>query len=235
MRYDGSSKQNREGMPVKLYSLPLSPFAARVRAVIHAKDLDVEIVQAPADWARSPDYRALNPLGRVPVLILDDGTALPESGVIVEYLEDAFPSPPLRPTGAADRARVRLITQIAENYVTTAMMPLFGLLDAKHRDHAAISAQFAKFDEALGQLEPLLAPGRYAFGDRLTTADAWLTPMRFAIGGLMAFAGRPDLLADHPAIAGYDAVAKADPHLGQVWTEMEEGLKLFMSRRAAEG
>lgn len=221
-------------MPVKLYSLPLSPFAARVRAVIHAKNLDVEIVEAPADRARSPDYHALNPLGRVPVLVLDDGTALPESGVIVEYLEDAFPTPPLRPTGAADRARVRLITQIAENYVTVAMMPLFGLLDARHRDHPAISAQFAKFDEALGHLERMLTPGRYAFGDRMTTADAWLTPMRFAIGGLMAFAGRPDLLADRPAIAGYDAVAKADPHLGRVWTEMEEGMKLFMARRGAK-
>lgn len=221
-------------MPVKLYSLPLSPFAARVRSVIYAKTLDIEIVQAPADWATSADYRALNPLGRVPVLVLDDGTTLPESGVIVEYLDDAFPNPPLRPAAAADRARVRFITQVAELYVTGAMMPLFDLFDAKTHDEAAIAAQRAKFDAALAQLERLLAPGRYAFGKHMTTADAWLTPMRYAIGGLMAFAGLPDLLDNYPAIAGYDAVARADPHLGRVWAEMENGLKAFMARRAAE-
>ncbi len=221
-------------MPMKLYSLPLSPFAARVRAAIYAKNLDVEILQAPADWATSASYRALNPLGRVPVLVLDDGTTLPESGVIVDYLDDAFPDPPLRPAAATDRARVRLITQVAELYVNAAMMPLFGLFDTATPDQAAIAAQLATFDRALGQLERLLTPGCYAFGDRLTTADAWLTPLRYAIGGLMAFAGKPDLLANCPAIAGYDAVAKADPHLGRVWAEMEDGLKAFMARRAAE-
>jgi glutathione S-transferase len=221
-------------MPVKLYSLPLSPFAARVRSVIYAKNLDIEIVQAPADWTTSADYRALNPLARVPVLVLDDGTTLPESGVIVEYLEDAFPNPPLRPAAAADRARVRLVTQVAELYVTGAMMPLFELHDTPTRDEAAIAVQLKKFDAALAQLERLLVPGRYAFGDRMTTADAWLMPMRYAIGGLMGFAGLPHLIDAYPAIAGYDAVARADPHLGRVWAEMEDGLKAFMTRRAAE-
>jgi len=154
--------------------------------------------------------------------------------VIVDYLDDAFPNPPLRPAAAADRARVRLITQVAELYVNAAMMPLFGLFDTRTPDQAAIEAQLAKFDEALGHLERLLTPGRYAFGGRLTSADTWLTPLRYAIGGLMAFAGKPDLLARFPAIAGYDAVAKADPHLGRVWAEMEDGLKAFMARRAAE-
>src|SRR4051794_6395479 len=110
---------------MKLISLPLSPFAARVRAAIHAKDLPVEIVAPPADWRTSPEYRKLNPLVRIPVLVLDDGTTLFESGVIVEYLEDAFPeSRPLRPQSALDRARVRLVTQLGEQYVLPAMTPL---------------------------------------------------------------------------------------------------------------
>ena len=137
---------------MKLYSLLASPFAARVRAAIYAKGLDVQIISPPSDWRTSPEYRKLNPLVRIPVLILDNGSSLPESGVIVEYLEDAFPQTPLRPNDAAERARVRLITQVAELYVQPAMSPLFRLFDTKDRDEAAIEAQISKFDATLRRL-----------------------------------------------------------------------------------
>src|SRR5690242_1734747 len=102
---------------MKLYSLPLSPYSARVRGAIYAKQLDIEIVMPPDGWRQSEEYRQLNPARRVPVLLLNDGTALPESRVIVEYLEDAFPAIPLRPKTAKDLAHVRLIAEVAELYV----------------------------------------------------------------------------------------------------------------------
>jgi glutathione S-transferase len=221
---------------MKLFSLALSPFAARVRVAIHAKHLPVEIVTPPSDWRTSPEYRKLNPLVRVPVLVLDDGTAVAESGVIVEYLEDAHPETSLRPRSARDLARVRFITQIAEQYVMTSMMPLFPLFDTKTRDEAAIAAQTAKLDGALKNLnEVLTTPGSYAVGDRLTTADAWLAPMRFTLDGLMNFSGRTELLANHKAVDAYIEVVHRDPHLGHVWREMEDGLKAFMASRASAG
>ncbi len=54
-----------------LISLPVSPFAARVRIAIYAKDLPVNIVPPPSGWPDSRQFRDLNPTGRVPVL-LDD-------------------------------------------------------------------------------------------------------------------------------------------------------------------
>src|ERR1700748_3414908 len=110
---------------MKLFSLALSPYAARVRVAVHAKSLPVEIVTPPSDWRTSAEFRKLSPLVRVPVLVLDDGTSVAESGVIVEYLEDAHPEVPLRPRSAQERARVRFVTQVAEQYVMTAIMPLF--------------------------------------------------------------------------------------------------------------
>jgi glutathione S-transferase len=175
----------------------------------------------------------LNPLVRIPVVILDDGTSLPESGVIVEYLEDAFPQVPLRPRDAAERARVRLVTQVAELYVQTQMNPLFRLFDTKERDAAAIEAQISKFDETLRQLNALLRPGEYAVGNRLTTADLWLAPQRMMLGGLMAWAGRTELLDGYDALIAYEDVARRDPFLNRVWQEMEEGVKIFMAERAA--
>ncbi len=218
---------------MKLISLALSPFAARVRAAVYAKDLPVEIVAAPADWRTSLEFRKLNPLARIPVLVLDDGSSLFESGVIVEFLEDAFPeSRPLRPRAPIDRARVRLVTQLAELYVIPAMMPLFGLFDTKTRDEAAISTQIAKLDTALKHLSDRLRPGTYAVGDSLTTADVWLAPLRYTLQGLMSFSGKTELLAAHPALEAYSEVAQRDPHLGRIWREMDEGLKAFMASRA---
>jgi glutathione S-transferase len=218
---------------MKLFSLALSPFAARVRVAVHAKKLPVEILAPPPDWRTSPEFRKLNPLVRVPVLVLDDGTSLAESGVIVEYLEDAYPETSLRPRSPKDLARVRFITQVAEQYVMPSIMPLFGLFDAKARDEAAISAAVAKLDSALRQLNGLLPPGSYASGDRLSTADAWLMPVRYSLEGLMNFSGRTELLDRHDAVRGYADVARRDPHLGLVWREMDEGLKVFMASRAA--
>jgi glutathione S-transferase len=218
---------------MKLFSLALSPYAARVRVAVHAKSLPVEIVSPPADWRTSAEFRKLNPLVRVPVLVLDDGTALAESGVIVEYLEDAHPEISLRPRPRQDLARVRFITQVAEQYVMTSIMPLFGLLDTKTRDEAAIAAQFAKLDGALKHLNDLLPQGTYAVGDRLTTADAWLAPLRFTLEGLMSFSGSTNLLDRHEAVKDYAEIARRDPHLGYVWREMDDALKSFMASRAA--
>ncbi|WP_119303815.1 glutathione S-transferase family protein [Dongia deserti] len=220
---------------MKLYSLPLSPYSARVRAAIYAKQLDIEIVMPPEGWRQSEEFRQLNPARRVPVLILDDGTALPESGVIVEYLEDAFPAIPLRPRHAKDLAHVRLVTTVAELYVMQALMPLFFLLDAKTIDSTAVTAGFDKLDAGLAHLETLLRPGAYAHGERISMADVWLLPVRFTLDGLMEFAKRPDLLDRYPAIAGYTDVVKRDAALGRVWQEMIDGLKAFYAARAAKG
>src|SRR3954462_13788122 len=55
----------------------------------------------------SPEYLKINPLGVIPTLILDDGRSLYESGTICEYLDDAYPDPPLRPADAYGRAVMR--------------------------------------------------------------------------------------------------------------------------------
>lgn len=174
----------------------------------------------------------LSPLRRVPVLVLDDGTSIPESGVIVEYLEDAYPAQALRPRSAEALARVRLVTQVAELYVFPAMMPLFSLFDAETKDLAAIDALLAKLDDSLGKLDALLTPGALAHPGQLTTADVWLTPLRFSLDGLMSFSGRSNLLDAHSRVEGYEEVVQSAPSLSRVWTEMTDGLKAFYARRA---
>lgn len=217
---------------MRLYSLPLSPFAARVRGAIYAKRLAVEIAAPPADWRTSETFRTLNPIRRIPVLVLDDGSGLPESAVIVDYLEDAFPEPSLRPRSAAGLARVRLVTQVADLYVMQAALPLFALLTAPRRDDRAVEAQLAHLDAGLGLLNDMLDAGAYARDHRLSTADLWLAPVRFTLEGLMHVSGRTTLLDRYRSVAAYADVARRDAALGRVWREMSDGLAAFTAARA---
>ncbi len=218
---------------MKLYSLDLSPYAARVRISIYAKKLPIEIVSPPASGLRSPDYLALNPMGKVPLLLLDDGVTIPESETIVEYLEDAFPEPALRPHGAEGAARVRLIARVAEIYVQAPVFALFPHLDpAKPRDAAAVTATLAKLDDGLRHLERFMPAGDYAAGERFTTADGAVTPVSFFLNVVLSGLDRMDLMADHPRMNAYIATSKRDPVLAKVLGEMAEGMKVFRAARA---
>ena len=217
---------------MKLYSLPLSPFAARARGAIYAKNLPIEIALPPEGWRTSEEFQKLNPLKRIPILVLDDGSGLAESGVIVEYLEDKFPTLSLRSASPEACARMRFLIQVADIYLMQAILPLFHLFDAKERDMAAIEQQLGKLEIGFTQVNDLLADNTYADGDRLSLADIWLTPIRFTIDGLMGFSGRKGLLDRYKRLAGYRDVIDGDPTLKRVWQEMEEGLKAFMASRA---
>ena len=89
-----------------LYDAPRCPYCARVRIVLAEKGVSVETVAIDLDDRPGWIYEK-NPLGKVPVLE-DEGLCLPESAVIMEYLEDRFPDPPLLPTDPGERAKARL-------------------------------------------------------------------------------------------------------------------------------
>jgi glutathione S-transferase len=210
---------------MRLYSIDLSPFAARVRAAIYFKGLTIECVPPPAAGTRCAQYLALNPMGRLPALELDDGTIVPESETIIEYLEDAFPDPALRPRAAADRARVRLLSRVLECYVTAPMFLLFPQLGAAPRDTKLVEAQWQRIDDGLGYLCHYLEGDRYAFGTRLTSADCCLFPTLYLVDLIAPRFNRADTLAKHPKVAAYYREAQADPILHRVLDEMDAGMK----------
>ena len=89
-----------------LYHLPLSPFSRKVRLVLAEKRLPFDLRQEKV-WERRAEYLELNPAGTVPTLIEDNGLAIPDSAVICEYLEDAYPDTPLLGRTLAERVEVR--------------------------------------------------------------------------------------------------------------------------------
>jgi stringent starvation protein A len=90
---------------VTLYDAARCPYCARVRIVLTEKGIGYEPVEI--DLRNRPDWLyGLNPSGKVPVL--DDGFVLPESAVIMEYLDERYPEPSLLPDDLARRAGARL-------------------------------------------------------------------------------------------------------------------------------
>ncbi|MGH3009243.1 MAG: glutathione S-transferase family protein [Gaiellaceae bacterium] len=92
---------------ITLYDAPRCPYCARVRIVLAEKDVEVDVVEI--DLSDRPAWLyEKNPSGRVPVLEEDD-RPLPESVVIMEFLEERYPEPALLPADPADRAFARLL------------------------------------------------------------------------------------------------------------------------------
>ena len=88
-----------------LYHAPLSPFCRKVRLSLAEKRVEVELVEERY-WEQSPDFMRRNPGGKVPVLKVD-GQTMSESAAICEYLEEAYPAPPLLPKARDARYEVR--------------------------------------------------------------------------------------------------------------------------------
>src|ERR1700719_2539174 len=89
-----------------LYHLPLSPYARKVRLVLAEMRLPFEL-RPEKVWERRPEYLELNPAGTVPTLVEDNGLGIPDSAVICEYLDEAYPDSTLMGRTLAERVEVR--------------------------------------------------------------------------------------------------------------------------------
>ena len=214
---------------MKLYAVARSPFGVRVQAAAALKGISLEILPPPGEGLKSPAYLSLNPMGRLPTLVLDDGRTLPESEVIVEYLEQVFPEPALLPSEPWDRARVRLVGRVAELYV---MAPLFALFRhlAEPQD-PAVDRLFAEVEAGLGHVETLLGDQGFAWGGAPTLADCALAPFLFWIKELAAMLARPSPIAGLPKLAAYDAAIQKHGVIGPLLAAMASDLAALRSGR----
>ncbi|MDP9086429.1 MAG: glutathione S-transferase family protein [Pseudomonadota bacterium] len=211
---------------MKLYSVPLSPFAARVRLAIYHKGLDIEIVPPPAEGLKSPAYLALNPMGQVPVLEIDTGGGIPDSGAILEYLEDVFPSPSLRPESLEDLARARLFMRIPDVQFNSAPRILFGMRNPEDRKPDLMAAAFENIERALDNMGHFLDDdaGPWAIGGKVSIADCAAVPVLNVISRLATTFKRDDLLKGRPKLHAYWQAAQQDPINARVIEEQRAAL-----------
>ena len=106
---------------MKLYTSPTSPYARKVRVVLTEKKIECEFVDADP-WTAETTIPQFNPLGKIPVLILDDGTQLYDSRVIVEYLDTVGPVSRLIPEPSRQRIAVRRWEALADGICDAAIV-----------------------------------------------------------------------------------------------------------------
>jgi glutathione S-transferase len=192
-------------MSLVLYNAPRCPYVARVRIVLAEKGVDYEVVEV--DLADRPAWLyEKNPTGRVPVIEEDDGPPLPESAVIMEFLEERYPEPALLPSDPADRAAVRLLI-FRDHDLTT---PYYAL----RREQEGSAEQF---DAALAKLDVQLYERDYLGGAEYGLADIalvpWILRARDMLG--VSLSGYPSLgawlerLEERPAIAAEAGIVAA--------------------------
>ncbi|SFK62032.1 glutathione S-transferase family protein [Methylocapsa palsarum] len=203
---------------MKLYSEDSSPFSAPVRIAIYAKGLNIEI-EPPPGGLLSAQFHAINAVGTIPCLILEDGTPLPESAAILEYLEDKFPDPPLRPAGPEAKALVRLLQRIGELHIMTPLVELFRQADPSNRD-ASAAIWLTRLVRGLSSLQIYVGEDNFAVGPSLTLADCALTPALFMLPKITAAYGKPALLEAYPPIGRYIASSGRHPAIVRVLGQM---------------
>lgn len=102
---------------LKLYDHPLSPYAQKVKIALREKGVAFETLLPGGLGAggAAGDFLAANPRAEVPVLV-DGDLAIFDSTVILEYIEDRWPTPALLPASPAERARVRMLEEVMDTH-----------------------------------------------------------------------------------------------------------------------
>lgn len=159
---------------LKLYDFPMSPRARKVRIVLAEKGLPYEkiTVDITKGEQKKPEFLAVNPYGKVPAL-QDDGLAIYESTIIMEYLNDKYPNPPLLPVDPGQRARARVLMHYADNPYDSALAALVGEVFFKPKGQADqnvvatakqdLNVCFERLERALGGNDYLL--GAFSLAD----------------------------------------------------------------------
>jgi len=193
---------------MKLYFSPTSPYVRKVRVVAIEKGLAdrVELVAA-TPWPDPAAVAAVNPLGKVPALVTDDGVALYDSPVICEYLDVLVPAAPLIPRSGAGRWQVLRCQALCDGILDAAV----GIVLERRRPEGARSA--ATEQRSVDALRRSVA----ALGSELRPVSAGFDlgqiSIAVALGYLEFRLGDLELGTDLVTIRDWWAVARERPSL----------------------
>jgi glutathione S-transferase len=175
----GCRNRYRIGSAMKLYDSNFAPNPRRVRIFLAEKGIAVptERVDIARQEHKTPEYAAINPLQRMPSLVLDDGTIITESIAICRYFEMLRPEPPLFGVGSKDAAIVEMWNRRAEINFLASVAEVFRHTHPAMKElevpqvPAWAEANRPRVSWFLEMLDRELATREFVAGDRYTVAD----------------------------------------------------------------
>ena len=213
---------------MKLYNLALSNFASKSRIAIYEKGVNVELVDPPGGLG-SADYKKINPLGKVPALVLDNGQLIAESELINEYLEDKYPAKPLLPKDAEGRAQVRAFTRFHDLYLEPPMRAVFPKLFGQQLDDKFIQEKITEVNNRLDQLEGMIG-NQWAAGSTFTLADCALAPTMFFMTTFLPQFGSKPPTEGRPKITAWWNRVQEQPSVKKALDEQRAALAAMMKK-----
>jgi glutathione S-transferase len=157
---------------MKLIGSLTSPYVRKARIVFAEKKIEVPLIQENV-WSQDTKIMQANPLGKVPCLVMDDGGAMFDSRVIVEYADTLSPGNKLIPSSGKERAAVKTWEALADGILDASVL---ARLEAtwrpdEQKSQAWVDRQLHKVDVSLKAMSNGLGESEWCFGNQISLAD----------------------------------------------------------------
>lgn len=214
---------------MKLYYNPISTYSQKTMIAFNEKGIAYEpaLVDLGSAEGRAA-YAAINPLGKVPFLVADDGWVVPESTIIIEYLDDRFPDTPrLIPAEKEAARQVRFIDRLADLYLNNQVIELlFQHIGFKPKDADAAERARKYVELTYSHWDKRLASQPWLCGETFTMADCSAIPPLFYAQFAAPFTA-------YPNVAAYFARAQQRPSYAKVKAESEPAFQALAAKAKA--
>ena len=157
---------------MKIIGSVTSPYVRKVRIVLAEKKIEADFVLENV-WAAETTIGQANPLGKIPCLVMDDGSAVFDSRVIAEYVDTLSPVGKLIPVDGRERAAVKTWEALADGVLDAGILARLEATwrPAEQQSPAWIARQMSKIDAALKSMSVGLGESNYCHNNQFSLAD----------------------------------------------------------------
>ena len=190
----------------KLISATPSPYARKVRVALAEKMLPFELL-TEVPWDHTTATPKYNPLEKLPVLILEDGSSVYESSFILQYLEWKFPKTPLLPADVDGKIAARRLEVLCDGVCDAVVLTFF----ERMRDRQSVewlTRQRRKINGGVREMARLVGTKTFAVGDGFGLGDI---AVGTALGYLAVRFPEFDWQSEYPDLAAFSKRMEARP------------------------
>jgi len=201
---------------MKLFASQTSPYARKVRVVMAEKKIDYQLIEENV-WSSDTVIGQYNPLGKVPCLVMEDGSSIYDSRVIVEYVDTLTPVSRLIPQGGRERLEVHCWEALADGLLDAALLARLENTQREphERSERWVQRQLGKIDAALAAMSNDLADRPWCSGNHYSLADVAvgcaLSYLDFRFPEIHWRERHPNLAAYHEKLAKRQSFIDTEP------------------------
>jgi glutathione S-transferase len=216
---------------LKLHGTSVSNYTNMVKQCLLEKGVEFE--QLNARPSQENDFLAMSPMGKIPCLETAEGF-LVETSAILDYLEEVHPEPPMYPSQAFARAKVREIMRVSELYIElTARRHLGAVFFGGERSEEAYAEVRPQVEKGLRAFKQLANFGPYVMGSEFGNADIFVYHTFRLAGQILKRVYDWDIVMEVPGLAAHVVAMDERDTTRQVVADLEEALAALMAEQEA--